>query len=114
MDCPDASGTTPAERPFTAEFGGGAAFKVQLFGVRAAATTADAGSARESGWVGLPSSAHAVRATRPSAGTSWTGHERNMVSPREGSYLPKESYTGLSSESQGEPMLHRPRAGGSR
>ena len=79
MDCPDASGTTPAESWLTSHPFGGAAFKVQVFGARAAAkAAADAGSVPDSGWVGVRSSAHAPRVRAPSASTSWMGGERNM------------------------------------
>ena len=77
MDCPDASGTTPAEMPCNPQ--GIAAFRVQVFGASAAARpAADTGSVPGSGWVGLRSSAQAVRARAPSASTSWLSGERTI------------------------------------
>ena len=56
-----------------------AAFKVQVFGARAAATAASgASSDPDAGWVGLRSSAQAARARAPSGSTSWMSGERNI------------------------------------
>ena len=78
MDCPDASGTTPAESWFTSQpWRRG----LQGPGVRGEGGSEGGGRRRLCsgfGLVGLRSSAHAARARAPSASTSWMGGERNI------------------------------------